>query len=251
MPNVPPLSPPQLLDGGKLLVAEQRPEEPEEPPEEGQGGGRWAHPSQQGLHGAPLHGPGAAFPGHSRAGNLSAGVPSEYRAQPAHPAHHPAHGWAAEPDAGAVFTLGSAAARLSRTMPAACGVGPEEEQRRRLVAQVYGESGGDRGAAHRMAHEHGAQQAPGGRGAPEVARRNMGRPQSAGPRSQRSHGGSPTRQRERPRSGEAAHRGAQGEAPGVFKEGVFKEGKVGWCSSSMARGAYVTRGRQANSYVAA
>ena len=102
VPNVPPLSPPQLLDGSQLLV----------------GGDRWAQPVQSGYRGAQFH-------VHSRTDNLSAGVPAQYPAA------------AVGSGAGAVFTLGSGGpSRMARTMPAACGVSAEEEERRRVVAQA-------------------------------------------------------------------------------------------------------------------
>ena len=71
------------------------------------------------------HYQGAQFHVHSRTDNLSAGVPAQYSST------------AVGSGAGAVFTLGSGgSSRMSRTMPAACGVSEEEEERRRLVAQV-------------------------------------------------------------------------------------------------------------------
>ena len=116
VPNVPPLSPPQLLDGSQLLV----------------GGERWAQPAQ---HGAAYQ--GSQFHVHSRTDNLAAGVPAQYlgQQQPGGPAFGAGGG------AGAIYTLGSGddrrrCCRQSRTMPAACGITEEEEERRRLVAQV-------------------------------------------------------------------------------------------------------------------
>ena len=107
------------------------------------------------------------------------------------------------------------------------------------MAQVYGAGGVSRcsGPIHPPDNLSRPYQVPGqGQG-----RRNMARPQSAGPRPQQGHspkGASPGKRRERPQSGAAARRD-HNQGGGGAKELAFKEGKVGWCSSSMAQGAVV------------